>query len=88
MVAAGYRKVTVKHIVPGSEPPTDVDYWWEQQHDRRFYTFVDEYPAGSARQSQRTSPQPRVRKPLPCLHQDISSDVRCSDHFDKHVHAA
>ncbi|DBB18710.1 TPA: hypothetical protein ACH3X3_000316 [Trebouxia sp. C0006] len=55
-----HRKVTVKHIVPGSKPPTGVDYWWEQQHDRRFYTFVDEYPAGSARQSQRTSPQPRT----------------------------
>jgi len=65
MFADGYRKVTVKHIVPGSDPLTDVDYWWEQQHDRRFYTFVDEYPAGSARQSQRTSTQPRVRKPLP-----------------------
>ncbi|KAL0043430.1 hypothetical protein WJX79_004501 [Trebouxia sp. C0005] len=55
-----HRKVTVKHIVPGSVPPTDVDYWWEQQHDRRFYTFVDEYPTGCARQSQRTSPQPRT----------------------------
>lgn len=61
-----FRKVTVRHIVPGSPPPTDVDYWWEQEHDRRFYTFVDNYPAGSARQSHHTAAQPRVCNPALC----------------------
>ena len=57
-----FRKVKVVHIVPGSEPPVNVDYWWEQEHDRRFYTFMDNFPAGSARQLRHTINKPRVCK--------------------------
>lgn len=54
------RKVSVAHITPGSQPPADTDYWWDMEHDRRFSTFKDVYPAGTQRPSQHAADQPRV----------------------------
>lgn len=48
--------------MPGSDPPADTDYWWDLEHDRRFSTFKDVYPAGIRRQPQ-PGGQPRVRYP-------------------------
>ena len=35
------------HVHPGESEPEDCDYWWSQEHDRRFFTFIDKYPEGS-----------------------------------------
>lgn len=60
------RKVNLQHIVPGSEEPPHADYWWDQEHDRKFFTFVDKYPEGTARpQPQTDSQTPRVSCDLP-----------------------
>lgn len=42
-----YRRVKVVHVLPGESEPDDCDYWWSQEHDRRFFTFIDKYPGGS-----------------------------------------
>lgn len=34
------------HVNPGEYEPEDCDYWWSQEHDRRFFTFVDKYRDG------------------------------------------
>ncbi|KAL3146940.1 hypothetical protein ABBQ38_014910 [Trebouxia sp. C0009 RCD-2024] len=65
-LAAIHRKVRVAHIMPGSDPPADTDYWWDLEHDRRFSTFKDVYPAGIRRQPQ-PGGQPRV--------------IRCADFY-------
>ena len=41
------RRVNVVHVHPGQPEPEDCDYWWSQEHDRRFFTFIDKYPEGS-----------------------------------------
>lgn len=41
------RRVKVVHVLPGESEPDDCDYWWSQEHDRRFFTFIDKYPEGS-----------------------------------------
>ena len=65
-VADARRKVNVRHIRPGSTPPTEVDFWWDQEHDRRFFTFIDKFPEGSTRSHpQAKCLAPRVT-PLPC----------------------
>ena len=40
------RRVTVKHVAPGCTDPGNCDYWYSQEHDRRFFTFIDRYPEG------------------------------------------
>lgn len=40
------RRVTVKHVPPGCTDPGNCDYWFNQEHDRRFFTFIDRYPEG------------------------------------------
>lgn len=37
----------VRHVTPGSADPGDCDYWWDQEHDNCFFTFIDKYPAGT-----------------------------------------
>lgn len=34
------------HVNPGDSEPEDCDYWWSQEHDRRFFTFIDKYQDG------------------------------------------
>ena len=41
------RRVEVRHVCPGNSEPEQCDYWWSQEHDRRFMTFIDKYPEGS-----------------------------------------
>ncbi|KAL0040722.1 hypothetical protein WJX79_003028 [Trebouxia sp. C0005] len=41
------RRVTVKHVRPGWGDPGTCDYWWNQEHDNRFFSFSDKYPPGS-----------------------------------------
>ena len=49
--------------MPGSAPPADTDYWWDMEHDRRFSTFKDVYPAGTQR-TEHAADQPRVNRAL------------------------
>ena len=51
----GHRRVTVKHVRPGRGDPGTYDYWWNQEHDNRFFSFTDKYP---------TAPQPAFLKTL------------------------
>ena len=62
MPCDGHRKVTVRHIEPGSDAPGDCDYWFDQIHDRSFMTFVDAYPGRGATASLAHKPRdgPRV----------------------------
>lgn len=57
------RKVKVTHVVPGHQAPADTDYWWDMEHDRRFYTFKDVYPAGTKRKTPHESAEQRVCTP-------------------------
>lgn len=52
----------MRHVFPGSADPGDCDYWWDQEHDNRFFTFIDKYPAGrgpSALEQPRAGPRVR-----------------------------
>lgn len=60
------RKVNVRHIRPGSKPPTDADFWWDQEHDRRFFSFIDKFPEGLTRSQPQANPQALRVTPLPC----------------------
>ncbi|BDA50272.1 probable DNA (cytosine-5)-methyltransferase 3 [Coccomyxa sp. Obi] len=44
------RKVKVKQIAPGAAPPPEeeCDFWYDQEHDRRFFTFTDSLSAPPA----------------------------------------
>ncbi|DBA74077.1 TPA: hypothetical protein ACH3X1_010890 [Trebouxia sp. C0004] len=41
------KRVTVKHVRPGWGDPGTCDYWWNQEHDNRFFSFTDKYPTAS-----------------------------------------
>ena len=47
LIHVGHRRVTVKHVRPGWGDPGTCDYWWNQEHDNRFFSFTDKYPTGS-----------------------------------------
>lgn len=50
------------HVNPGELEPEDCDYWWSQEHDRRFFTFIDQYREGSQPEFfMQQSAAPRVR---------------------------
>lgn len=50
------------HVNPGEPEPEDCDYWWSQEHDRRFFTFIDQYCGGKQPKSlKQLSAAPRVR---------------------------
>ena len=53
----------MQHIQPGSEAPEECDYWFDQEHDRSFMTFVDAYPGHGATAPLAHKPKdgPRVR---------------------------
>lgn len=56
------RRVKVVHVNPGEPEPEDCDYWWSQEHDRRFFTFIDQYCGGKQPKSlKQLSNAPRVR---------------------------
>lgn len=44
------RKVKVKQIAPGAAPPPEeeCDFWYDQEHDRRYFTFTDSLSAPPA----------------------------------------
>eukprot|EP00884_Botryococcus_braunii_P007824 jgi/Botrbrau1/17042/Bobra.49_2s0098.1 len=42
-VAAFDRVITVEQVPPGGEPQGDCDYWYDQEHDRKFGTFIDSF---------------------------------------------
>lgn len=58
------RKVTVQHVKPGGVPPTEeeCDFWYDQEHDRRFLTFTDsltEPPASKEHYKEYAGPRVR-----------------------------
>ncbi len=48
------RKVKVKQIPPGAVPPSaeECDFWYDLEHDRRFFTFTDSLSAPPASKEQ------------------------------------
>lgn len=56
----------MKHARPGFSDPCGSDYWWNQEHDRRFYTFIDKYPVGSEPEVKaKDNKMPRVSRKTP-----------------------
>ena len=58
------RIVTVQHVQPGGVPPSveESDFWYDQEHDRRFLTFTDSLSNPPAsREQYKEHAGPRVR---------------------------
>lgn len=67
------------HVNPGEPEPQDCDYWWSQEHDRRFFTFIDQYRDGSQPEFvTQQSAAPRVRISTICLHSSPWADTHIS----------
>lgn len=37
------RLVTVERVAPGGEPRGDCEFWYDQEYDRRYNTFIDSF---------------------------------------------